>query len=128
MRSPSPLSKSMILSLVEPVRPSKAPSLNRKVSAPPPPVASTKPAKLENGVTVNVPEFVASGEKVRVTAGRFTYDSPVSDDSFDLGGQEVANSSMRSEPFGSVMTISYPGPSAFDRTSHCTVSEPRLKK
>jgi elongation factor P len=28
--------------------------------------ASTKPAKLENGVTVNVPEFVSSGEKVRV--------------------------------------------------------------
>jgi len=28
--------------------------------------ASTKPAKLENGVTVNVPEFVRTGEKVRV--------------------------------------------------------------
>ncbi len=28
--------------------------------------ASTKPAKLENGVTVNVPEFVSTGEKVRV--------------------------------------------------------------
>jgi elongation factor P len=28
--------------------------------------ASTKPAKLENGVTVNVPEFVKTGEKVRV--------------------------------------------------------------
>src|SRR5438552_3974017 len=29
--------------------------------------ASTKPAKLENGVTVNVPEFVNTGEKVRVS-------------------------------------------------------------
>ncbi len=28
--------------------------------------ASTKPAKLSNGVTVNVPEFVQTGEKVRV--------------------------------------------------------------
>jgi elongation factor P len=28
--------------------------------------ASTKPAKLENGVTINVPEFVRTGEKVRV--------------------------------------------------------------
>src|SRR5271156_988841 len=28
--------------------------------------ASTKPAKLENGVTVNVPEFVGTGEKIRV--------------------------------------------------------------
>ncbi len=28
--------------------------------------ASTKPARLENGVTVNVPEFVSTGEKVRV--------------------------------------------------------------
>ena len=28
--------------------------------------ASTKPAKLENGVTVNVPEFVGTGDKVRV--------------------------------------------------------------
>ena len=28
--------------------------------------ASTKPAKLENGVVVNVPEFVATGERVRV--------------------------------------------------------------
>ena len=35
--------------------------------------ASTKPAKLENGVTVNVPEFVATGEKVRVnpTTGEY---------------------------------------------------------
>ena len=28
--------------------------------------ASSKPAKLENGVTVNVPEFISSGERVRV--------------------------------------------------------------
>jgi elongation factor P len=28
--------------------------------------ASTKPAKLENGVTVNVPEFVSVGERIRV--------------------------------------------------------------
>jgi elongation factor P len=28
--------------------------------------ASTKPAKLSNGVTVQVPEFIAPGEKVRV--------------------------------------------------------------
>ena len=28
--------------------------------------ASTKPAKLENGVTINVPEFVSTGERVRV--------------------------------------------------------------
>jgi hypothetical protein len=35
--------------------------------------------------------FPSTGEKVRVTSGRFTYDSPVSDDSFDLEGNEVAN-------------------------------------
>ena len=35
--------------------------------------------------------FVSSGEKVRVMRGRFTYDSPVSDDAFDLHGQEVTN-------------------------------------
>jgi elongation factor P len=35
--------------------------------------ASSKPARLENGVTVNVPEFVATGEKVRVnpTTGEY---------------------------------------------------------
>jgi elongation factor P len=35
--------------------------------------ASTKPAKLENGVTVNVPEFLGTGEKVRVnpTTGEY---------------------------------------------------------
>ena len=35
--------------------------------------ASTKPAKLENGVTVNVPEFVGSGEKVRVNPNTGEY-------------------------------------------------------
>ena len=35
--------------------------------------ASSKPAKLENGVTVNVPEFISTGEKVRVnpTTGEY---------------------------------------------------------
>jgi elongation factor P len=35
--------------------------------------ASSKPAKLENGVTVNVPEFIASGEKIKVnpTTGEY---------------------------------------------------------
>jgi elongation factor P len=35
--------------------------------------ASTKPAKLENGVTINVPEFIATGERVRVnpTTGEY---------------------------------------------------------
>ena len=35
--------------------------------------ASSKPAKLENGVTVNVPEFVSVGEKIRVnpTTGEY---------------------------------------------------------
>ncbi|HEY0726115.1 MAG TPA: elongation factor P, partial [Pyrinomonadaceae bacterium] len=35
--------------------------------------ASSKPAKLENGVTVNVPEFVNVGEKIRVnpTTGEY---------------------------------------------------------
>jgi elongation factor P len=35
--------------------------------------ASTKPAKLSNGVTINVPEFVAQGERVRVnpTTGEY---------------------------------------------------------
>jgi elongation factor P len=35
--------------------------------------ASTKPAKLENGVTVNVPEFVSTGEKVRVNPATGEY-------------------------------------------------------
>jgi elongation factor P len=35
--------------------------------------ASSKPAKLDNGVTVNVPEFIQTGEKVRVnpTTGEY---------------------------------------------------------
>ena len=35
--------------------------------------ASTKPAKLENGVSVNVPEFIATGERIKVnpTTGEY---------------------------------------------------------
>jgi elongation factor P len=35
--------------------------------------ASNKPAKLENGVTINVPEFISTGERVRVnpTTGEY---------------------------------------------------------
>jgi elongation factor P len=35
--------------------------------------ASTKPAKLENGVTVNVPEFIGTGERVRVNPNTGEY-------------------------------------------------------
>jgi elongation factor P len=35
--------------------------------------ASTKPAMLENGVSVNVPEFVQTGEKVRVNPNTGEY-------------------------------------------------------
>jgi len=35
--------------------------------------ASTKPAKLSNGVTINVPEFVAQGERVRVNPSTGEY-------------------------------------------------------
>ena len=35
--------------------------------------ASTKPAKLENGVTINVPEFIATGERVRVNPSTGEY-------------------------------------------------------
>jgi elongation factor P len=35
--------------------------------------ASTKPATLENGVTVNVPEFISTGEKVRVNPATGEY-------------------------------------------------------
>jgi elongation factor P len=35
--------------------------------------ASTKPAKLSNGVTVNVPEFIQTGEKVRVNPNTGEY-------------------------------------------------------
>jgi elongation factor P len=35
--------------------------------------ASTKPAKLSNGVTVNVPEFISTGEKIRVNPNTGEY-------------------------------------------------------
>lgn len=35
--------------------------------------ASTKPATLENGVTINVPEFIATGERVRVNPSTQEY-------------------------------------------------------
>jgi elongation factor P len=35
--------------------------------------ASFKPAKLENGVTVNVPEFISSGERIRVNPNSGEY-------------------------------------------------------
>ena len=35
--------------------------------------ASTKPALLENGVTINVPEFIATGERVRVNPSTGDY-------------------------------------------------------
>jgi elongation factor P len=35
--------------------------------------ASTKPATLENGVTVNVPEFISSGERIRVNPNTGDY-------------------------------------------------------
>jgi elongation factor P len=35
--------------------------------------ASTKPAKLENGASVNVPEFVSVGEKIRVNPNTGEY-------------------------------------------------------
>jgi elongation factor P len=35
--------------------------------------ASSKPATLENGVTINVPEFIASGERVRVNPSTGEY-------------------------------------------------------
>jgi elongation factor P len=35
--------------------------------------ASQKPAKLENGVTVNVPEFIGTGDKVRVNPNTGEY-------------------------------------------------------
>jgi elongation factor P len=35
--------------------------------------ASTKPAKLENGVTVNIPEFISSGERIRVNPNTGDY-------------------------------------------------------
>jgi elongation factor P len=35
--------------------------------------ASAKPAKLENGVTVNVPDFISTGERVRVNPNTSEY-------------------------------------------------------
>ena len=35
--------------------------------------ASSKPAKLENGVTINVPEFISTGERVRVNPSTGEY-------------------------------------------------------
>ena len=35
--------------------------------------ASTKPARLENGVTVNVPEFISTGERIRVNPNTGEY-------------------------------------------------------
>jgi len=35
--------------------------------------ASSKPAKLENGVVINVPEFIAQGERVRVNPSTGEY-------------------------------------------------------
>jgi elongation factor P len=35
--------------------------------------ASSKPALLENGVTINVPEFIATGERVRVNPSTGEY-------------------------------------------------------
>jgi elongation factor P len=35
--------------------------------------ASTKPAKLDNGVMINVPEFVGTGERVRVNPNTGEY-------------------------------------------------------
>jgi elongation factor P len=35
--------------------------------------ASSKPAKLENGVSVNVPEFISSGERIRVNPNTGEY-------------------------------------------------------
>jgi elongation factor P len=35
--------------------------------------ASTKPAKLENGVSVNVPEFIGTGERIRVNPNTGEY-------------------------------------------------------
>jgi elongation factor P len=35
--------------------------------------ASTKPAKLENGVTINVPEFIGTGDRVRVNPATGEY-------------------------------------------------------
>ena len=41
--------------------------------------ASSKPAKLENGVTINVPEFIKVGEKVRVNPSTGEYQDRAKD-------------------------------------------------
>jgi elongation factor P len=41
--------------------------------------ASQKPAKLENGVTVNVPEFVGTGDKIRVNPNTGEYQERAKD-------------------------------------------------
>ena len=41
--------------------------------------ASTKPAKLENGVTINVPEFVGTGDKVKVNPSTGEYQERAKD-------------------------------------------------
>ena len=42
-------------------------------------------------IPVSGGNFASSAERVRTTAGRFSYSTPVLDDSFDLGGKEIAN-------------------------------------
>jgi elongation factor P len=41
--------------------------------------ASSKPAKLENGVTINVPEFVGTGDKVKVNPSTGEYQERAKD-------------------------------------------------
>ena len=41
--------------------------------------ASSKPAKLENGVTVNVPEFISTGDKIRVNPTTSEYQERAKD-------------------------------------------------
>jgi elongation factor P len=57
------LPNSMILEIVE-----TAPVMKTATKT-----ASSKPAKLENGATINVPEFVATGERVRVNPNTGEY-------------------------------------------------------
>lgn len=57
------LPNSMVLEIVE-----TAPVMKTATKT-----ASSKPAKLTNGVTINVPEFVASGERVRVNPNTGEY-------------------------------------------------------
>ena len=57
------LPNSMVLEIVE-----TAPVMKSATKT-----ASTKPAKLENGVSVNVPEFLGTGEKVKVNPNTGEY-------------------------------------------------------